>query len=68
MSYNRRKFLAALQDAGVVFVREGGGHTILRGPTGRQTSIPRHNDVNRVTARKIARQLEVDWQRIEKGL
>lgn len=68
MSYNRRKFLAALQDAGVVLVREGGGHSIVKGPGGRQTAVPRHGDINRVTARKIAKQLGMDWSRLEKDL
>ena len=68
MSYNRKKFLAALHNAGVAFVREGGGHTIVRGPAGRQSSIPRHGDVNRIMARKIAKQLGVDWSQIERGL
>ena len=68
MSYNRRKLIAALERAGMVFVREGGGHTIVSGPNGRKTSIPRHGDVNRVTARKIAKQLGIDWAEVEKGL
>ena len=60
--------MAALHEAGVVFVREGGGHTIVRGSVGTQSSIPRHGDVNRVMARKIAKQLGLDWTRSEKGL
>ena len=67
MSYKRRKFWA-LQGAGARMVREGGGHTIVQGPNGKQSAIPRHSDVNRITARKIAKQLGVDWSQIEKDL
>jgi predicted RNA binding protein YcfA (HicA-like mRNA interferase family) len=68
MSYNRRRLIAALERAGMFFVREGGGHTIVTGPNGRKTSIPRHGDVHRVTARKIAKQLGINWSDVEKGL
>ena len=65
MSYSRRKVLRALELRGVQIVREGGGHTILRGPAGHQSSLPRHSDLNRVTVRKVAKQLELDWSQME---
>jgi hypothetical protein len=68
MSYNRRKFWTALQAAGAQMVREGSGHTIVMGPNGRQSSIPRHSEVNRITARKIAKQLGIDWSDVERKL
>ena len=50
MSFQRRKVLQVLLRHGAVLLREGAGHTILRGPSGRQTSLGRHPELNRVTA------------------
>jgi hypothetical protein len=60
MSFQRRKVLQVLVRHGTVIVREGSGHTILRGPAGRQSSLGRHNELNRVTVRKIIKQLGLD--------
>jgi predicted RNA binding protein YcfA (HicA-like mRNA interferase family) len=60
MSYQRRKVLQALLRNGAEVIREGGGHTILRGPTGRQSSLGRHAQLNRITVRKIVKQLAMD--------
>ena len=68
MSYNRRKFLAALQRHGVVVLREGGSHSVIRGTSGKQSSLPRHTELNRITARKIVKQLDLEWNRIEKEI
>lgn len=68
MSYSRRNLLAALNRYGVILLREGGGHTIVRGPSGRQSSIPRHNQLNRATTRKIIKQLGLTWDQIEKEI
>jgi hypothetical protein len=43
-------------------------HTIIRSMSGRQSSLPRHSKIDRITMRKIAKQLELDWQTIEKEL
>jgi len=53
---------------GVVILRDGGSHTVVRGPTGRQSSVPRHREVNRFTARKIVVQLDLDWNQFQKEL
>ena len=68
MSFARRKVLGALLGRGVVILREGGGHTIVRGQTGKQSSVPRHSALNRVTVRKIVRQLDLNWPDVEKDL
>jgi hypothetical protein len=68
MSYKRRKVLRALHVHGVSVLREGSMHTIIRSMSGRQSSLPRHSKIDRITMRKIAKQLELDWQTIEKEL
>jgi predicted RNA binding protein YcfA (HicA-like mRNA interferase family) len=68
MSYQRRKVLQVLSRHGVVVLREGGGHTILRGPSGRQSSLGRHSEVNRVTVRKIVKQLGLDPQQLSREM
>lgn len=67
MSYARRKVLKALLSRGVTVVREGAVHTILRGPGGSST-LPRHNQLDRVTTRTIAKQLGLDWSSVERDL
>jgi predicted RNA binding protein YcfA (HicA-like mRNA interferase family) len=57
MSFQRRKVLRILLQNGVTILREGAGHTILRGPTGRQSSLGRHQELNRITVRKMIKQL-----------
>jgi mRNA interferase HicA len=60
MSFQRRKILRFLLQRGCRIVREGGEHTIVADAAGRTTAVPRHREVNRNTARKIARDLEID--------
>jgi len=66
MSYQRRKVMTALQRQGVTVVREGGMHTIVRGLNGRQSSVPRHAVINRITFRKIGKQLGLDSEALER--
>lgn len=68
MSYNRRKIMRALSKHGVVIIREGGEHTVIRSLTGRQSTIPRHPRVDRHTTRGIVKQLGLDWQTIQKDI
>ena len=57
MSYQRRKVLKALADRGFGVIREGSRHTIV-GKQGTQGEpIPRHNEINRITMRRITRNL-----------
>lgn len=49
-----------LVDHGCVLVREGGRHTVWRNPeSGARSTVPRHREVPRTTARLICRQLGV---------
>ena len=60
MSFQRRKILRFLLRRGCTIVREGGEHTIVGDAEGRTTALPRHRDVDRFTARKIAKDLKMD--------
>lgn len=53
----RAKLIKAIQALGWRFTREGGNHTIYR-KEGRddEIAIPRHNEVNEITAKKILKQ------------
>jgi mRNA interferase HicA len=45
---------------GCLILREGGNHTVVVNPANRrQSSVPRHNEIGRFTARAICRQLEI---------
>jgi hypothetical protein len=68
MSYDRRKLLSVLHQQGADVLREGGGHTILRSLVGKQASLPRHSQLNRITVRKVVKQLGLDWQQVEKEI
>ncbi|HEU0132493.1 MAG TPA: type II toxin-antitoxin system HicA family toxin [Mycobacteriales bacterium] len=49
-----------LRDQGCALVREGGRHSIWLNPvTKARTSVPRHREIPRTTARAICRQLGV---------
>ncbi len=49
-----------LQNHGCQLRREGRGHSIWFNPvTGRQSSVPRHREVDDYTARAICRQLGI---------
>jgi mRNA interferase HicA len=52
----RKELVRRITELGAVFDREGGEHTIYRNPrTGLLISVPRHAEVNELTARKIIR-------------
>ncbi len=56
----RRKLLRHLADHGFELRREGSKHSIYQNAaTGRRTSLPRHAEVDNVTARKICEQLDI---------
>jgi mRNA interferase HicA len=60
MSFQRRKILRFLVNRGCRIIREGGEHTILGDDAGHIVALPRHREVNRNTAKKIAKDLEID--------
>jgi predicted RNA binding protein YcfA (HicA-like mRNA interferase family) len=56
----RRALLGYLQEHGCVPHREGGSHSIWLNPqTGRKEAIPRHNEIKKLLARSICRNLSV---------
>ena len=65
MSYARRKVIKALSDRGFVVLREGSRHTIVGRPNERGEPVPRHNELNHNTTKRIARNLGIDWNSFE---
>ena len=56
----RAEFMRHLREHGCVVVREGGNHTVVVNPANqKQSSVPRHNEIGRFTARAICRQLGI---------
>jgi len=53
----RRDLLRELVAQGCVFVREGGSHEVWRNPrTNRNIIVPRHVEINALTASKILKE------------
>lgn len=53
----RRDLLRRLVELGAIYVRDDGPHTVYRNPrTGRIITVPRHVEVNEITARAILRE------------
>lgn len=53
----RRELERRIHDCGSYFLREGGNHSIYVNPRTKQTfAVPRHAEVNEMTAQKILRQ------------
>nr|WP_083778724.1 type II toxin-antitoxin system HicA family toxin [Oscillochloris trichoides] len=56
----RTDLIRHLERYGCVLKREGGAHSIYWLPlTGKRSTIPRHREINEITARKICRDLEI---------
>lgn len=56
----RRALVRHLEREGVVLIRDGSAHSIVRNPSnGRAASIPRHAEIKESTARGICDQLGV---------
>jgi len=62
VSFSQRKVLKALREHGYVVAREGGRHTIVRGPDGTEIAIPRHRELARGTVRGIAEDAGLEWE------
>ena len=54
-----RDLKAHLRANGCELVRQGAKHEIWHGPAGGTSSVPRHHEIPRTTARAICRQLGV---------
>ncbi len=56
----RRQLLDHLKANGCEFLRSGSNHDIYRNTaTGKRTAVPRHGEIDNVTARKICKQLGI---------
>ena len=49
-------------ERGSVVLREGARRTIVGKPGGRGEPVTRRVEINRITARRIARNLGIDWE------
>lgn len=56
----REELERRLRKAGAKFVRHGGKHDIWVGANGAEDAVPRHNELNEITARKILRTIGGD--------
>ena len=65
MSYQRCKVMKALADRGYVVLREGSRHTIVGKAGERGEPVPRHDEINRITMRRIAKNLGLEWASLE---
>jgi mRNA interferase HicA len=56
----QHQLLNHLKDHGCVLHREGSKHPVYRNTnTGKKTAVPRHREIDNVTARKICDQLGI---------
>lgn len=56
----RRALLQHLKEHGCGLFREGSSHSMYRNAaTGKRTSVPRHGEIDNITARKICKQLGI---------
>jgi predicted RNA binding protein YcfA (HicA-like mRNA interferase family) len=56
----QRQFLKHLKDHDCVLHREGSKHPIYQNTrTGKRTTVPRHREIDNITARKICSQLGI---------
>ena len=62
MSFQLRKIHRALLARGYTIVREGGEHTIYGDKFGTRIAVPRHRQIERNTARRIAKDLGLDME------
>ena len=55
---NRKQLVRYIESNGAIFVRNGSNHDIYR-LGNKTTSIPRHNEINELTAKIILKQLGI---------
>ena len=56
----RDEVIRYLEAHGCHWVREGGNHTVYRNrANGRQSTVPRHNEIKNGLVRKICKDLEI---------
>ena len=65
MSYKRQKVMKALASRGFGVIREGSRHTIVGNDEGLREPVPRHGDINRMTMRRIVKNLGINWSEFE---
>jgi predicted RNA binding protein YcfA (HicA-like mRNA interferase family) len=58
----RQKLEALLSEHGCVKIRDKGKHAVWKASDGAMTSVPRHNEIKKFTARNICKALGIDPQ------
>jgi predicted RNA binding protein YcfA (HicA-like mRNA interferase family) len=54
----RTELIQKLNQQGAVFLRHGAKHDVYRQPrTNKETTVPRHNEINEFTAKAILKKL-----------
>ncbi len=61
MSFQRRKILRALLNRDFAIFREGKNLSISKDAQGNMAVLPRHTQVNRMTARSMANSAGIPW-------
>ncbi|MDR0867885.1 MAG: type II toxin-antitoxin system HicA family toxin [Planctomycetota bacterium] len=57
----KKDLVQTIQRRGAVFLRHGGNHDVYVQPaTGRQSAVPRHNEINEMVAKSIIKNLSAD--------
>ena len=60
----RKALISHLNKHGCKFVREGSNHTVYINPLSHKVStVPRHNEINDILARKVCKDLEVPFSK-----
>jgi predicted RNA binding protein YcfA (HicA-like mRNA interferase family) len=54
-----------LLECGCIKVRDKGKHSVWKNPTGAITSVPRHPEIKKHTARGICKDLGIDPQNVK---
>ncbi len=59
----RKELIAYLEKNGCKFLREGGKHTVYINQNSHKAStIPRHNEINDLLAKKICKDLDIPFK------
>ena len=60
LSLKKRDLIKIIESHGGIFVRHGSDHDIYSNAEGtKKSQVPRHNEINEITAKKIFKQLGI---------
>ncbi|OGU36201.1 MAG: addiction module toxin, HicA family [Ignavibacteria bacterium GWB2_35_6b] len=59
----RKELISHIEKHGCTLLREGGKHTVYINPiTNKVSTIPRHNEINDFLAKKICKDLDIQFK------